>query len=337
MQTCPVEILEYISSLSCNDGGLTGRSLSATSKYIRQASSSHRFQSIACRHAGQTIAFASILESTPLRLRSVRHLLVCSYFSDLDKMTISTQDEVPTGKKLTSWKKPCPPVQDTLRLYKPYEAFTSQQTLAQKVRSAIIRILAITAPTLVTLSFHQTIFLEDLPYSHFPALVELSINQAWPGPTGMLEVKALKCLSTFPSLRRLILTAFERLEDAAQFVDNIRRIAPSLTHLGIPAFCALPVVAKLLLDMTHSSSAVTSFPHTLEVLLLHGIESRIWEFQTAWESHGKHLVVQSGLYVFPSEEDGARWENAWVDGISGGEGHWSRNCAASAPEHFSRR
>lgn len=338
METCPVEILEYIFSLACNDGGFTGRSLSATSKYIRQVSSSSRYHSIACRNAGQTIAFASVLESTPVRLRSVRHLLLCSYFSDLDKISTSTQ--VSGWNKLPAWIKSRPPttMQSASPFYKPFEAFTAQQALGHKVYAATTRIISMTVPTLVTLSFHRTIFLEKLPYIQFPALVELSINQAWPGPTGMLQVKALNHIGVLPSLRRLILTAFDRLDDAVQFVDNIRRIAPSLTHLGIPACCAIPVVSKLMLDMAHSN-AVASFPHTLQVLLLHGTELEempIWGFRSTWESHGKELVLASGLYVFPSEEDGTRWENAWVDGICG-EGHWSPKCAAIAPAHFSRR
>ena len=70
---CPLEVLGYILSLAFTDDGSTARSLSVVSRHIYEVSKFYRFQSVACRNAAQTLAFAAVLEKTPPNLRVVRN------------------------------------------------------------------------------------------------------------------------------------------------------------------------------------------------------------------------------------------------------------------------
>ncbi|KIM79213.1 hypothetical protein PILCRDRAFT_74632, partial [Piloderma croceum F 1598] len=73
---CPLEICFQIFALACTDGGYTGRSLSAVSRYIHDTSSSYKFQSVTLHNTHQTVSFASILDGIPLHLRGVAFLFV---------------------------------------------------------------------------------------------------------------------------------------------------------------------------------------------------------------------------------------------------------------------
>jgi hypothetical protein len=61
-------------------GSLDDRFLSSRDTLVK--SESVKFQSIVCRNSMQVIALALILEHTPSHLRAVRHLLLCSFYTD---------------------------------------------------------------------------------------------------------------------------------------------------------------------------------------------------------------------------------------------------------------
>ncbi|KIM83117.1 hypothetical protein PILCRDRAFT_70053, partial [Piloderma croceum F 1598] len=76
LNRCPLEICFQIFAFACTDGGYTGRSLSAVSRYIRDISSSYKFQSVALHHTRQTVSFASVLDGIPPHLRGVAFLFI---------------------------------------------------------------------------------------------------------------------------------------------------------------------------------------------------------------------------------------------------------------------
>jgi hypothetical protein len=76
MDRCPPEIWMKIASFACTDDGLTCRSLSLVSKSFHDISKPFKLQSIALRGADQTVAFATLLKTTPPHLRRVHNLLI---------------------------------------------------------------------------------------------------------------------------------------------------------------------------------------------------------------------------------------------------------------------
>jgi hypothetical protein len=94
-----------------------------------------------------------------------------------------------------------------------------------KVQSAILRILTLTASTIRTLAIHIDWY-SSLPLplpSHLRALTELCIQFN-------------KVLSITAATATSLLTGLLRIVDSDGIMDTIRVIAPSLTHLCLPAY-----------------------------------------------------------------------------------------------------
>ncbi|TBU38814.1 hypothetical protein BD309DRAFT_1004118 [Dichomitus squalens] len=95
MDHLPTELLEAIFTLCCNDGGRTGISLALVSKYVRAASRTSRFYSVALRSgsASQLHHLLSLLTAeraidSPLKPR-VRHLYIASPKTHMDNFLYS--------------------------------------------------------------------------------------------------------------------------------------------------------------------------------------------------------------------------------------------------------
>ncbi|KZP05550.1 hypothetical protein FIBSPDRAFT_695374, partial [Athelia psychrophila] len=76
MDRAPSEIWTEIFSHACVDSGLTGRSLSLVSKFIRAESAIMKLQSISVHGPQQIIAFHQLLLQTTPHHRHIRYLLL---------------------------------------------------------------------------------------------------------------------------------------------------------------------------------------------------------------------------------------------------------------------
>src|ERR1700727_2878605 len=80
MDKCPPEICLIICTLATfADDGSTGCSLSLVSRYIHNVSKPVKLQSVSIRHLDNLRAFAKVLETSPPKLRRVRHLLFSTH------------------------------------------------------------------------------------------------------------------------------------------------------------------------------------------------------------------------------------------------------------------
>jgi hypothetical protein len=232
MEHCPSDILLEIFTWACNDGGLTGRSLSLVSRRIRQVSLSIKFQCIACRNLALILAFDSVLERTPSHFRIVRHLLVSSYYSDIRNMT--TAEKIATGLmpptsafKILSKLSRFFMTASTNDTTKPFNCISQMKTL---VAAAILRILTLVAPTLRTLSIHADWCSSNtLPMPPcLLSLTELSIGGLWQYHT--FRSDAFSAMGCYPSLQRLVLTGFLGITDPAGLIDAIRGVLIAGRH-----------------------------------------------------------------------------------------------------------
>ncbi|KIM78998.1 hypothetical protein PILCRDRAFT_823866 [Piloderma croceum F 1598] len=85
MHQLPPELCTEIFSLACRDSGFTGRSLSLVSRYVHETSKEAKLQSISIHGYDEIIAFAALLERTPLHLRSVRFCFISSQDRCMDE------------------------------------------------------------------------------------------------------------------------------------------------------------------------------------------------------------------------------------------------------------
>src|ERR1700691_3175931 len=77
MDHCPPEVCSQIFSLACTDGGYTGRSLSAVSRYIHETSKPYKYKSIGLHGVHKASAFASFLEGSSSDIvDGIAHLFV---------------------------------------------------------------------------------------------------------------------------------------------------------------------------------------------------------------------------------------------------------------------
>jgi hypothetical protein len=196
------------------------------------------------------IRFASVLDRTPPPLRVVRHLFVNSYY--IKKQSPSLFQSV------------------TAMLSLRRKADETINRLREEGHASLLRILTIIAPNLRTLALRIELIWFPLPFpSSLPALVELSIQHTFAG--GRLHHSAFDWIKSASSLRRLTLTGFQLVTDPIKVVESIKRFAPSLTHLGIPAEPANTTLMVYLLAAAIARSEIQSetvFPGTLEDLVI---------------------------------------------------------------------
>ncbi|KII86716.1 hypothetical protein PLICRDRAFT_266350 [Plicaturopsis crispa FD-325 SS-3] len=64
-QEWPLEVWRQVLALACTDGGCTGRALSLASRYLHDASSPYKFQSIALMDTKQVLRFTAMLLNLP--------------------------------------------------------------------------------------------------------------------------------------------------------------------------------------------------------------------------------------------------------------------------------
>jgi hypothetical protein len=200
MDKCPPEICLIICTLATfADDGSTGCSLSLVSRYIHNVSKPVRLQSVSIRHLDNLLAFAKVLETSPPKLRRVRHL----FFSTHD------QSAGPDRRNY---------IHDTRKLE---DAHFSRELLMLKVVTQILEAITPTIESLHVVFLHRRRH-PLLPVT-FPNLTELSIYgpcpQFWHGHRPQ------------PSLRRLHFTG--TWCHARGLFRQVGHSAPLLTHLRV--------------------------------------------------------------------------------------------------------
>ena len=216
MDRCPAEICSEIYAFACVDDGRTGRALSLVSKYIRESSKPYKLQSISVIGYNQLLAFADLVENTPLHLRQVK----CIFLSAHPRSTASDP-----------------------------KALTPEYARRQQAYAAVGRILKAIS-SFVTIVHAFFVFYRPFPLLpvSLPALVELTVH----GPTETsididenIQFKSLKHLhlSSFcspfyirsvskltPSLAHLRLSAPEHsvnfVLELKTILDNTESVLP---------------------------------------------------------------------------------------------------------------
>ena len=195
MDRCPAEICSEIYAFACVDDGRTGRALSLVSKYTRETSKPYKLQSISVIGYNQLLAFADLVESTPLHLRQVK----CIFMSAHPRSTASEP-----------------------------KALTSEYARRQQAYTAVGRILKAIS-SVVTIVHAFFVFYRPFPLLpvSLPALVELTVH----GPTET-SIDLIDENIQFKSLKHLHLSSFC---SPLYILRSVSKLTPSLSHLRLSA------------------------------------------------------------------------------------------------------
>ena len=190
----PPELITYIASLACTDGGRTGSSLSAVSRYIADAAKSYRYQSVALSGRHQMKNFYHTIIRVPMERRRVRDL----YLFDQRSNWASVMDRDPLTERL--------------------------QTL--------LPLLAAQLDTLTCVVFGavKTDLLFPLLICRFPSLTSLTLRLTIP-ELSSLSPGAIH--ARMPRLKRLTYAIANDIEDSPALLGALLSSCPSLAHLDL--------------------------------------------------------------------------------------------------------
>ncbi|KZP21318.1 hypothetical protein FIBSPDRAFT_931736 [Athelia psychrophila] len=229
METLPPEILHAIFTLVCTDGGRTGCTLSTVSRYIRAAALPIMLRTVVARGVRQMQALATLLEKRVPGNRMVRYL----FLTDVRR---SLQPALPPGLSLLN---ATGGYDSTMAMGRGIDEHEREKSEAFEFKrtAAIQLILALTAPTLTSLSLviKQCQYTAVLLPVSLPGLTELTTIMHIRDPT--LAVLSLESLPHLPRLRRWNINMHNLGVASAYLARRISRIAPRLTHLR---FCSVP-------------------------------------------------------------------------------------------------
>ena len=340
LNLCPPEVCSQIFAIACTDGGYTGRALSAVSRYIHRTSSSYKFQSIALHNAHQTSSFASVLSRTPPHLCGVVYLFVSN-----DDFAIVSRDREPTA---TSGRR---------RISSIFSFATNQTKLSSTSANlikdhdtdfieAVLAILRIIAPTLRTLFISFECHWINWPslvsvgtrFLALSSLTELSFN--YRAPTDALFNHYMHLFpATLPSLRRLDISGLKLLSYHSHLFGSIAKIAPSLTHLHLPAKMAMNVpCASTIWPPVYHTPEDENLPLTLNRVLIQLNGPHIYACQSpesgctrcrllAVGTTDRRFVALEARSDDTWKKNRERLEGEWRNRISGGEGGWDETTA----------
>ncbi|KAJ7045991.1 hypothetical protein C8F04DRAFT_939810 [Mycena alexandri] len=239
MDAIPPEIWSEIFSFACTDDGSTGRALSRVSRAVQIISKSSKYQSICVLGPNQLLKLFGLLSALSPRARKVKYLFVacldeCAEFGGADHGA-----------------------QTIRQFYLNTEMNATGQALEQ--------LLQLVSPSLVALQIHRTkIYRQSVLLDmEFPVLSELTLH----GPFKSTDPRPPECL--FPNLRRIHIHHF--VHHPTQFLQQIVRVAPKITHLHVPqrSFSAYDIqVALGILQPIVSSSELSQLPDSLQQLVI---------------------------------------------------------------------
>ena len=290
----PPELLEYIFTLACFDGGRTGRSLSLVSRSVSAISKPIIYQSLAIFNLKQAEVLATILTATPPDDRRVVHLFVRCNYEEMYRDAIRDNEE-----KERQLKKTLSPLR---RLASTF----SHPLSGQKVREteivwdhnrrelvnandptpplienlmniALMRILSAISTTLQTLT---VVFQAPIAGNLVSFSPSLPASISGPRPSGLTlcnlrelsitygpdryPVRATRLLDTFSAplraLKRLDLDGYYSNCPPAELLEQISRLAPGITHVRLPR------VQSGWIQWLNPSSSITTPASELQVL-----------------------------------------------------------------------
>lgn len=307
MESCPIEILQHIFEIACTDGGKTAWSLSLVSQRVHSNSRRSRFHTVALRNARQLKTFSNLLGDSahPEGIMNVRDLFIAVSAEDDSEPTIHS-----TSRKRAT-------------------------VFSKEIRSAVSKTLAALAPSLLTLSLYLYFPYDDawvilpLPFA-FPSLSNLALSHRSARDT--LLQQTLFQLPECPKLERLVLMGFVRTNSpSADVMEAIRRFAPNLTHLCIPASAVELVISMSMPTSLHPD--IVRYANDLSYLIVHpSPQSNLVDiFNTR---RLQFLIEQRLAYVTRNWSYGPTpqsrfkmreaWLRAWIEGMDGGHGYWSQ-------------
>ncbi|KDQ62875.1 hypothetical protein JAAARDRAFT_120269 [Jaapia argillacea MUCL 33604] len=309
LQNCPPEICERIFSFACQDDGSTGRSLSLVSRYIRDASETTRYRSVAVGGPDQLAAFVVILQTRKPAHRVVQHLFL-SYCALPKKIQ---------PKKITFLA--------TLTRHIP------------EIHNATTAILELVSSTLETLTLFMVHDRHSLfPPVNFPVLVELTIYSQ----NGVQSAQSTP--NTLPSLRRLHIAGGTASFDQAFALISA---APTLTHLrftGAEHGLHIPSLLRKVLgyptpQTTNSSpQSLSPLPKPQTILIQHAPPA----FHSAGLAFGNYCLQLTSCQEFVRDHRGderifiltpisytvregvsqVEARSFWLSRLHGGQGCW---------------
>ncbi|KAL0953616.1 hypothetical protein HGRIS_004823 [Hohenbuehelia grisea] len=205
----PPEIWSMICASACLDTGVTGRSLSQVSRFIRQVSAPYKYQSVSILNVYELAAFADLIEDTPASFRRVKHLFVC---------------DIPQAR----------PRQDTKRDSRADDPLKVREV---KANEAVTRIFRAVAQSLVSV---HALFVFTHPFcllpplaSRYPALTDLTLYHHYRSRPSEADLAKARDGGVLPALKRLSLVTAPQLHKT-DFVW-IGRLAPALAYLHVTA------------------------------------------------------------------------------------------------------
>jgi hypothetical protein len=326
MDRCPIDIWSIIFTFACTDGGVTGRSLSLTSRHVHELSKVVKLQSLAVTEAQQILGLARLLADTQPRYRRVRYLFI--------------------GDAGNKW---CDEEAGILHDQWQELTFEGIRRSEEPILDAYLYIIKATAPTLLTLVVHclaywtSTSFPDDVS---FPFLIELSLyglcihdGKASSASPGREDTSSSGHPPSFPSLRRLYLA--HSWYNPATYIRRITRVAPLLTHLYLPYQDQMHYYIRQLLgirppqsrDDNSSSSSDVVRPLALKVLLIDRFYNRdrsaplqFRMLQKIDEEEVEAIAEKDErVYLIKHQRsDGFKdAEMYWLDRMEGGDGAWA--------------
>jgi hypothetical protein len=329
MDRCPVEVCTQIFAHACTDNGFTGRSLSLTSRYIRETSKPTKLQSLSVTTPQQIHGLAHLITHTPPRYRRVRYLFLSS--------STPYDDGDDNGWYLRSSTSAAD------------HAITEED--CQGILDAFLRIVRAVALSLVTLHVHfpfygKCIFLPTRVV--FPSLAELSLyghdEDSCDGLSSISEEETNLSgrAPQYPSLQRLHLgnayffPASLVRDIPSEFLRRIANEAPSLTHLCLPLknLTAEDLLASLgTRTLNNTSRPFGTLPSSIEMVLIDPGPPYV---QTGWCGTGRLRhenalrrcheaeVEDKRVHMLSKRLNGAKnAERYWLDRIEDGEGLWA--------------
>ncbi|RDB24344.1 hypothetical protein Hypma_008404 [Hypsizygus marmoreus] len=296
MNLCPPEIHSLICELACLDDGRTVRALSLVSKYFYEIACPYFYQSIALSGSHNITALAFKLENIPPHLRLIRHLFISS--EPVEKCDRKLEKIAPSSESMV-----------------------------------LLRVLALAAPTLETLSFVHTSPAVSTPIISrlfrlsFPNLRELAVSGFYPFPSSPGKM---------PVLERLHLHGNRNPHGLLQ-MGGLDQAFSSLTHLRISGL-NMAVSFALELQEALSGESRSPFPSKFparvrRVIVQPGPPLLASAKPTASHTRDQLMMAQLAVLrpsrvvdfsVLPRSETPGSFRQDWLDRLGGAEGFWAR-------------
>ncbi|KAJ6508103.1 hypothetical protein DFH09DRAFT_276192 [Mycena vulgaris] len=302
METVPPEIWTEVFAFACTDDGSTGRALSTVSRTVHLISKPLKYQSICVVSPNQLLRLLTALAALSPSARKIKYL-----FANLDRSKDSGGNT---------------------EIHRDAHADPSTDITEE----ALFQILHLASSSLRALHiYHTKIHRQSLLLEmDLPVLSELTLH----GPFKAADLAHLRPRALFPSLRKMHIHHFAY--HPTNFLNQIARAAPLLTHLRVPqrSFSLYDIqVALGILQPAVSSPDAAQLPGKLEKLVIElepiptsldswasniRGEQFVRKLQKISDSDERVFLVDGGSYWMPVAQAKEEWlENVRRPAFSG--------------------